>query len=152
YGHAIRPGRYFDLINPEDDPRYRSYVQSYIDAAGRHGVTPDAARTVVRTNATVIAALAVIRSEADAMICGVEGRYMSHLRHVREIIGFLPGVSDFAALALMITRKGAHFMADTQARPNPTAEELAEMAALAAVHAQRFNIKSKIAFVSHSDF
>ena len=139
-------------INPEDDPRYRSYVQSYIDVAGRHGVTPDAARTVVRTNATVIAALAVMRGEADAMICGVEGRYISHLRHVREIIGFLPGVSDFAALALMITSKGAYFIADTQVRPNPSAEELAEMAALAAIHVQRFNIKPKIAFVSHSDF
>ena len=152
FGLAIKAGQDFDLINPEDDPRYRSYVQSYIDVAGRHGVTPDAARTVVRTNATVIAALAVVRGEADAMICGVEGSYMTHLRHVREIIGFLPGVSDFAALALMISSKGAHFIADTQVRPNPSAEELAEMAALAAIHVQRFNIKPKVAFVSHSDF
>jgi len=152
YGLAIQAGKDFDLINPEGDPRYRSYVQSYIDAAGRHGVTPDAARTVVRTNNTVIAALAVVRGEADAMICGVEGRYMSHLRHVREIIGFRPGVSDFAALALMITSKGSYFIADTQVRPNPTAEEIAEMAALAAIHVQRFNIKPKVAFVSHSDF
>ncbi|MGH6777059.1 MAG: NADP-dependent malic enzyme [Bradyrhizobium sp.] len=151
-GLSIKAGQDFDLVNPEDDPRYRSYVQSYIEAAGRHGVTPDAARTMVRTNATVIAALAVIRGEADAMICGVEGRYMSHLRHVREIIGFLPGVSDFAALALMITSKGAYFIADTEVRSNPSAEELAEMAALAATHVQRFNLKPKIAFVSHSDF
>ena len=98
---------------------------------------------MVRTNATVIAALAVVRGEADAMICGVEGRYMSHLRHVREIVGFLPGVSDFAALALMITSKGAYFIADTQVRPNPSAEELAEMASLAAIHVQRFNIKPR---------
>jgi malate dehydrogenase (oxaloacetate-decarboxylating)(NADP+) len=152
FGLAIRAGRDFDLVNPEDDPRYRSYVQSYIDVAGRHGVTPDAARTMVRTNATVIAALAVIRGEADAMICGVEGRYMSHLRHVREIVGFLPGVSDYAALTLMITSKGAYFIADTQVRPNPSAEQLAEIASLAALHVQRFNIKPKIAFVSHSDF
>jgi malate dehydrogenase (oxaloacetate-decarboxylating)(NADP+) len=152
FGLAIKPGHDFELINPEDDPRYRSYVQSYIDVAGRRGVTPDAARTVVRTNATVIAALAVIRAEADAMICGVEGRYMSHLRHVREIIGHQPGVSDFAALALMITTKGAYFIADTEVRPNPSAEELAEMAALAASHVRRFNLKPKIAFLSHSDF
>jgi malate dehydrogenase (oxaloacetate-decarboxylating)(NADP+) len=152
FGLAIKAGKDFDLINPEDDPRYRSYVQSYITTAGRHGVTPDAARTAVRTNATVIAALAVSRGEADAMICGVEGGYMSHLRHVREIIGFRPGLSDFAALSLMITSKGAYFIADTQVRPNPSAEELAEMAALAAVHVQRFNIKPKVAFVSHSDF
>jgi malate dehydrogenase (oxaloacetate-decarboxylating)(NADP+) len=151
-GLNLKPGRDFDLINPEDDPRYRSYVQSYIDVAGRRGATPDAARTVVRTNNTVIAALAVTRGEADAMICGVEGRYMSHLRHVRDIIGHLPGVSDYAALALMITSKGAYFIADTEVRSNPSAEELAEVAALAARHVQRFNLKPKIAFLSHSDF
>jgi len=151
-GLVIRPGHDFDLINPEDDPRYRSYVQSYMDAAGRHGVTPDAARTMVRTNATVIAALAVVRGEADAMLCGVEGRFMSHLRHVREIIGARPGVSDFAALSLMITSKGSFFLADTQVRANPTAEELAEIASSAAAHVLRFGIKPKIAFVSHSDF
>jgi malate dehydrogenase (oxaloacetate-decarboxylating)(NADP+) len=152
FGLAIKAGKDFDLVNPEDDPRYRSYVQSYIDVAGRRGVTPDAARTVVRTNATVIAALSVIRGEADAMICGVEGRYMSHLRHVRDIIGFRPGVSDFAALALLITTKGAYFIADTEVRSNPSAEELAEVAALAAHHVQRFTLKPKIAFLSHSDF
>src|SRR4051812_11420752 len=152
FGLSIKAGEDFDLINPEDDPRYRSYVQSYIDVAGRRGVTPDAARTVVRTNASVIAALAVIRGEADAMICGVEGRYMSHLRHVRDIIGHLPEVSDFAALALMITSKGAYFIADTEVRSNPSADELCEVAALAAKHVQRFNMKPKIAFVSHSDF
>jgi len=149
---AIKAGRDFDLINPEDDPRYRSYVQSYTDVAGRFGATPDVARTTIRTNATVIAALAVVRGEADAMLCGVEGSYMRHLRHVREIIGYMPGASDFAALSLMITSKGAYFIADTQVRPNPSAEELADIAARAAVHVQRFNIKPKIAFVSHSDF
>jgi malate dehydrogenase (oxaloacetate-decarboxylating)(NADP+) len=152
FGLSIRAGKDFDLVNPEDDPRYRSYVQSYVEVAGRRGVTPDAARTVVRTNNTVIAALAVMRGEADAMLCGVEGRYMHHLRHVREIIGFSAGIIDYAALALLITSKGAFFIADTQVRPNPSAEELAEIASLAAVHVQRFNIKPKIAFVSHSDF
>ena len=152
FGLSIKAGQDFDLVNPEDDPRYRSYVQSYIDAGGRQGVTPDAARTLVRTNATVIAALAVMRGEADAMICGVEGRYMSHLRRVREIIGVAPGLSDFAALSLCITSKGAFFIADTQIRTNPSAEQLSEIAALAAVHVQRFGIKPKVAFLSHSDF
>jgi len=151
-GLSIRAGKDFDLINPEDDPRYRSYVQTYVEIAGRRGITPDAARTLVRTNNTVIAALAVVRGEADAMLCGVQGRYMSQLRYISEIIGFAPGITDYAALALMITSKGAFFLADTQVRPNPSAEELAEIAALAATHVQRFNIKPKIAFISHSDF
>ena len=151
-GLSIRAGRDFDLVNPEDDPRYRSYVQSYIDAAGRSGITPAAARTLVRTNATVIAALAVQRGEADAMLCGVDGRYLSHLRRVREIIGLAPGVSEFAALSLIITSRGSFFITDTHVRPDPTAEELAEVASLAAVHVERFGIKPKIAFLSHSNF
>jgi malate dehydrogenase (oxaloacetate-decarboxylating)(NADP+) len=152
YGLSVRPGKEFELVNPEDDPRYRDFVQAYVEAAGRRGVTPDAARTLVRTNATVIAALAVRRGEADAMICGVEGSYMSHLRHVRDIIGYARGVRDYAALSLVITRKGAYFLADTQVRPEPTAEEIAEVAARAAVHVRRFGLIPKIALLSHSDF
>ena len=82
-------------------------------------MTPDAARTIVRTNATVIAALAVRRGEADAMICGVEGRYMAHLKHIRDVIGLAPGIGDFSALSLVITAKGIYFLADTQVRPDP---------------------------------
>ncbi len=73
FGLSIRPGVDFQLVNPEDDPRYRDYVQSYLDIAGRRGITPDAAKNLVRTNSTVIAALSVARGEADAMICGWKG-------------------------------------------------------------------------------
>jgi malate dehydrogenase (oxaloacetate-decarboxylating)(NADP+) len=152
FGLSVRPGRDFDLVNPEDDPRYRDYVQTYIEAAGRRGITPDAARTIVRTNATVIAALLVRRGEADAMICGVEGRYMAHLKNIRDVIGLSPGVRDFAALALVITAKGAFFLSDTQVTPEPSAEEIVEMAVLAAAHVRRFGLEPKIALLSHSDF
>jgi malate dehydrogenase (oxaloacetate-decarboxylating)(NADP+) len=152
FGLSVRPERDFDLINPEDDPRFRDYVNTYIEAAGRSGVTPEAARTIVRTNATVIAALAVRRGEADGMLCGVEGRYMSHLFHIREVIGLAPGVRDFAALSLVITSRGAYFLSDTQVAPDPTAEEIADMAALAAAHVRRFGLAPKIALLSHSDF
>jgi malate dehydrogenase (oxaloacetate-decarboxylating)(NADP+) len=152
FGLSIAPERDFDLVNPEDDPRYRAYVQTYVEAAGRHGITPDAARTIVRTNATVIAALTVRRGEADAMICGVEGRYVEHLKTIREVIGMAPGVSDFAALSLVIASKGIYFIADTQIRPDPSAEEIAETAVLAAAHVRRFGLEPKIALLSHSDF
>ena len=121
YGLAIRPGRDFELINPEDDPRYRTFVQTLVEIAGRKGLTPDAARTLVRTNATVIAALSVKLGIADVMICGVEGRYMAHLAHIRDIIGLAPGVGIFAALTTVITAKGVYFLADTHINPDPSA-------------------------------
>ena len=152
YGLSIRPGREFELVNPEDDPRYRAYVQDYISIAGRKGITPEAARTLVRTNATVIASMMVRRDEADAMICGVEGRFLSHLRHIRNIVGYAPGITEFAALSLIITARGAFFIADTEVRPDPTAAEIAEMTVLAAEHVRRFGLEPKIALVSHSDF
>ncbi|MGD9922764.1 MAG: NADP-dependent malic enzyme [Pseudorhodoplanes sp.] len=152
YGLSIRPGRDFTLINPDDDPRYREYVQAYVEAAGRRGITPDAARTIVRTNATVIAALAVRLKLADAMICGLEGRYMAHLKNIRDVIGLAPGVDEFAALSLVITNKGAYFLADTQVTPEPSAEAVADMAVLAAAHVRRFGLDPKIALLSHSDF
>ena len=152
FGLAIRPDRDFVLINPEGDPRYRQYVELYIEAAGRRGVTPDAARTLMRTNATIIATCMVRAGDADAAICGVEGGFMSHLRNIRDIIGCAPGVGDFAALSLVISSKGHFFLADTQVRCDPSAEEIAEMAVLAAAHVRRFGLEPKIALVSHSNF
>jgi malate dehydrogenase (oxaloacetate-decarboxylating)(NADP+) len=152
FGLSVRPGRDFALINPEDDPRYRDFVHTYVETAGRRGITPDAARTLVRTNATVIAALALKLGEADAMICGLEGRYLRHLGYIRDIIGLAPDIDDYAALSLLITAKGNYFLADTQVKPEPTAEEIANTAVLAAAHVRRFGIAPKIALLSHSDF
>jgi len=152
FGLAIKPGADFELINPDDDPRYRSFVQALVEAAGRKGTTPDAARTLVRTNPTVIAAIAVKQGIADAMICGLEGRYMAHLRFIRDIIGRAPGVGIFAALSAVITTKGFHFLADTHINESPTADEIAEMAILAATRVRRFGVEPKIALVSRSDF
>src|SRR5690606_22162743 len=92
YGLKIRPGVDFELVNPEDDPRYRDYVDLLIRLSGRRGITQEVARTLVRTNTTVIAAIAMMRGEADAMICGLEGRFEKHLRYVDAIIGRKQGV------------------------------------------------------------
>jgi malate dehydrogenase (oxaloacetate-decarboxylating)(NADP+) len=152
FGLSIRPGRDFRLINPENDPQYRAYVQTYIEIAGRKGITPDVARTVLHTDATVIAALAVQRGDADALLCGVEGRFMNHLHHIRDVIGYAPGAEDYAALSLVITSKGPYFLADTEVRADPTPAQIAETVALAATHVRRFGLEPKIALLSHSDF
>jgi malate dehydrogenase (oxaloacetate-decarboxylating)(NADP+) len=152
YALKIRPGTDFDLVNPEDDPRYRDYVDLLVRLAGRRGVTQEAARTMVRTNTTVIAALAVRLGIADTMLCGLEGRYMAHLKNIRDVIGLAPGVREFAALSLVITNKGAYFMTDTQVTAEPGAEEIADIAVLAAAHVRRFGLEPKIALLSHSNF
>jgi len=152
YGLRIRPLQDFDVINPEDDPRFREYVDLYLQLVGRRGVIPEAARTIVRTNTTVIGALALKRGEADALICGLEGRYEKHLRDVRQIIGKRPNVRDFSALSLMISQRGATFFADTYVTFNPTAEEIAEATVLAAEEIKRFGITPRAALVSHSNF
>ena len=152
YGLTIRAGKDFDVINPEDDPRYRDYVASYVEIAGRRGVTPDAARTLVRTSTTVIAALALRRGEADAMICGLEGRYRGKLRHIRDIIGIAPGVRELAAMSLLITSRGIIFLADTHVQAEPSAQDIADTVLMCAAHVGRFGITPKAALVAHSDF
>jgi malate dehydrogenase (oxaloacetate-decarboxylating)(NADP+) len=152
FGLSIERGRHFELVNPEDDPRYRDYVATYVETAGRKGITPDAAKTLVRTNTTVIGALAVTRGDADALICGLEGRFQSRLKNIKDIIGLAPGTREMAALSLVITSKGAYFLADTHVQPDPSAEAIADMTIACAGHVRRFGIAPKIALLSHSDF
>lgn len=152
FGLSIRPERDFAIVNPDGDPRYRDYVQTYLDIAGRKGITPDAARTHVRTNSSIIAAIAVRRGDADAMICGLEGRFRSRLQIIRDVIGLAPGVTELAAMTLMITSKGAFFLADTHVNEEPTLEQIVDIALRAATEVRRFGITPKVALVSHSDF
>ena len=116
-GLNFRPGVDCEVINPADDPRYRDYWMLYHQLAQRSGVSPDEARTRVRTNATVIAALAVMRGDADAMICGSEGRYDQHLRHIQDIIGFQNGVREMSAISVLILSSGTFFLTDTHVTP-----------------------------------
>ncbi len=154
HGLRIRPGADFELINPEDDPRYRSYVDLFIERGGRRGITQEAARTMVRTNSTVIAALAVRRGDADAMLCGLEGRFARHLRNVNLIIGPRAGIADheFSTLSMLISQRGILFLTDTHVTVDPTAEQIAEMTVLASEEIRRFGIEPKAALLSLSDF
>ncbi|MBK8083367.1 MAG: NADP-dependent malic enzyme [Devosia sp.] len=152
FGLTIRPGRDFEVVNPEDDPRYRDYVALFHSLVGRNGVTPDIARTIVRTNTTVIAALSVKRGEADAMLCGFQGRYIKHVRDIRTIIGLQDGVKEVSALSMLIMPRGVFFLADTYVNMDPTPDELVSIALQGRDHLRRFNIEAKAALLSYSNF
>jgi malate dehydrogenase (oxaloacetate-decarboxylating)(NADP+) len=117
-------------------------------------VTQEAARTMVRTDVTVIAALALHRGDADAMICGLEGRFERHLRNVSLIIGARPDVKyrDLSALSMLISQRGVTFLTDTYVTVDPSADEIVEMTLLAAEAISRFGIVPKAALLSHSNF
>ncbi|MEM9247963.1 MAG: NADP-dependent malic enzyme [Pseudomonadota bacterium] len=150
-GLTIRPGRDFDLVNPEDDPRYREYWETYHAIMARRGVTPDLARAIMRTNTTAIAAIMVHRGEADSMICGTFGQYLWHLNYVRQVLS-RPDRTPCGALSMMILEDGPLFIADTQVHQLPEPEQIAHSAIGAARHVRRFGLTPKVALCSHSQF
>jgi malate dehydrogenase (oxaloacetate-decarboxylating)(NADP+) len=151
-GLRIRPGRDFELVDPQSDPRYNDYWTQYHRIMERRGVSPEIARTIVRTRTTVIGALMVKRGEADALICGVAGRYERQLRHILEVIGLKRGVKDPAAMSVLIVPRGTFFLVDTYVTPDPDAEQIAETTLLASEAVERFGIQPKVALLSHSSF
>jgi malate dehydrogenase (oxaloacetate-decarboxylating)(NADP+) len=152
FGLTLKAGRDFDIVNPEDDPRYRDYVSDFHDLVGRKGVTPDTARTIVRTNTTVIGALGVRRGEADALICGLQGRFIKHARDIQSVIGLAPGASQLSALSMLVMSRGVFFLADTYVNIDPSADEIVSITLQARDHLKRFNIDAKAALLSYSNF
>jgi malate dehydrogenase (oxaloacetate-decarboxylating)(NADP+) len=147
----IKLGEHYDLVNPEDDPRFREYWQTYHQIMERRGVTPDLARAIMRTNTTAIAAIMVSRGEADSLICGTFGQYLWHLNYVRQILG-TGGLRPIGALSLMLHENGVLFIADTHVNPEPSARQIADVAIAAARHVRRFGLEPQIALCSHSQF
>jgi malate dehydrogenase (oxaloacetate-decarboxylating)(NADP+) len=150
-GLKIRPNIDFQIVNPENDPRYFDYWNSYHDIMARKGVTPDLAKAIMRTNTTAIGAVMVQRGEADSLICGTFGQYLWHLNYVNQILG-TNDQHAVAALSLMILEDGPLFVADTQVNPEPTPQQIADTVIGAARHVRRFGVAPKIALCSHSQF
>jgi malate dehydrogenase (oxaloacetate-decarboxylating)(NADP+) len=150
-GLKIRPGTDFQVVNPENDPRYRDYWNTYHDIMARKGVTPDLAKAVMRTNTTAIGAVMVHRNEADSLICGTFGQFLWHLNYLTQILGN-ETLHPVGALSLMILEDGPLFVSDTQVHPCPTPEQIAETVIGCARHIKRFGITPRIALCSHSQF
>ena len=151
-GLRLKIDRDYDLCNPEDDPRYEDYWRTFHKIMERKGVSPDAARTIVRTNATVIAALMVYRGEADTMLCGTYGQYAWHLKYILDVLGRAEGVGDVSALSTLLLPSGTFFFCDTHITENPSVAELVEMTEMASDAVRRFGEVPKVALLSHSNF
>ncbi|MDE4096131.1 NADP-dependent malic enzyme [Phaeobacter gallaeciensis] len=150
-GLRIRPGSDFQIVNPENDPRYYDYWNSYHKLMQRRGVTPDLAKAIMRTNTTAIGAIMVHRGEADSLICGTFGEYRWHLNYVTQVLGG-GTYAPHGALSMMILEDGPLFIADTQVRIEPTPEQIAQTVMGAARHVRRFGLEPKIALCSQSQF
>jgi malate dehydrogenase (oxaloacetate-decarboxylating)(NADP+) len=151
-GLRLRPGDDFELVNPESDPRFQDYWTTYHAIMERRGVSPDTAKAIVRTRNSVIAALMVHRGEADALIAGIVGRYRVNLENVLDVIGLQPGIHNAASLGVLNTDQGVYFVCDTHVNTNPSAEQIAEIALMAAAKLRIFGLQPRIALISHSAF
>ncbi|HSN70175.1 MAG TPA: NADP-dependent malic enzyme, partial [Steroidobacteraceae bacterium] len=152
YGLRLKPGADVEIVNPESDPRYREVWTEYHELMGRHGVTPELAREHLRQFPTLIGAMLVRRGNADAMLCGVVGRYQDHLAHIRNVVGLHERARLFAAMNVLLLHGRTLFVCDTYIHEDPTADELAEIARMAAEEVTHFGIEPRVAFMSHSSF
>ena len=151
-GLRIKIGEHFDVVNPENDDRFKETWTEYYQIMRRKGVSPDDAKTAVRTSTTLIGAMLVRRGDADALICGSIGRYQDHLKHVNDVIGKKENVSIFAAMNLLPMQNRTLFISDTYVNNEPTSQEIAEITMMAADEVKRFGLTPKVALLSHSNF
>ncbi len=151
-GLRMRPGVDFELTNQDDDPRFNDYWQHYHALTSRRGVTPAAAKNLMRSRPTLIAAVMVARGEADAMVSGLVGRFHKKLGYVRSVIPLDPGVQSTSAMTGVINNQGAYFFLDTHVQEDPTAEQIAEATLQAAYRLKLFGIEPRVALLSHSNF
>jgi malate dehydrogenase (oxaloacetate-decarboxylating)(NADP+) len=151
-GLRMRPGVDFELTNINDDPRFNEYWQHYHALTERRGVSPAAAKNLLRSRPTLIAAVMVERGEADAMICGLVGRYHKKLGYIRSVLGLDPGVQCTSAMSGVINDKGTWFFLDTHVQCDPTAEQIAEATLQATYRLKLFGIEPKVALLSHSNY
>jgi len=151
-GLRMKAGTDFDVTNINDDPRFNEYWQYYHNLTGRRGVTVAAAKNLMRSRPTLIAAVMVARGEADALLTGVVGRFHKKLGYVRSVLPLEPKVTSTSAMTGVINQQGVFFFVDTHVQEDPTAEQICEATLQAAYRMKLFGIEPKVALLSHSNF
>jgi malate dehydrogenase (oxaloacetate-decarboxylating)(NADP+) len=151
-GLRVRPGKEFELVNPDFDSRYRDYWTSYHALTERKGVSPEYARTEMRRRHTLIGAMMMHKGEADGMLCGTFGTHAQHLRYIDQVIGLRAGAHRYAAMNALILPTRTVFLCDTYVNDDPDAAAIAEMTLLAAEEIRRFGLAPKVALLSSSSY
>ena len=151
-GLRLKPGVEFEVINPEQDDRFRDYWTNYYELMQRKGVSQEYAQTEMRRRSTLIGAMMIHRGDADGMLCGTFGTHQMHRRYIEQVIGRRAGVNTFGAMNAVLLPARTVFMADTYVNADPTAEQIAEITVLCAEEIRRFGITPKAALLSHSSF
>ena len=151
-GLTIQPGKDFELIDIENNPHYEASWQEYYNLLKRKGVTEEMARRRMLANNTLVGALMVRLGHADALVCGMVGRYRDHFKIMEDVIGYNNPEQHAFAMNALILNQGNFFIADTYVNTNPTAEQLAQGTLMCAKEMQRFGITPKVALLSNSNY
>lgn len=151
-GLKIEAGVHFELVNIENDHRYKSLWQRYYQMMKRKGITEDTARDHMLTRHTLIGSMLILNGDADAMICGLVGKYRNHFEIIRDVIGYDNPGKISAAMNALILQESSLFITDTHVNENPNAEELAEITQMGAKIIRHFGLQPRVALVSHSSF
>ncbi|MEY3626271.1 MAG: NADP-dependent malic enzyme [Pseudomonadota bacterium] len=152
FGLRLKEGTDYHVVNVEQDDRYRDFWQTYHRLTERKGVTEQLAKIDMRRRLSLIGTMLLHKGEVDGLICGTWSTPDVHLRYVDQVIGHRPGVSTYACMNGLLLPDRQVFLVDTHINYDPTAEQLAEIAIMAAEEMRRFGIQPKAALLSHSNF
>jgi len=148
----LEPGKSLRIVNPQDPQVYTAAAESYYAARKRDGVSRVLSVSQMRSNATLLACSLLVDGEGDALLCGVFGRALEHLAAIRDVVGLRVGVHTLAVMQMLMLPDHQVFICDTHSNPDPTAEQVAEIALLAAEEVRRFGVTPRVALLSHSSF
>jgi malate dehydrogenase (oxaloacetate-decarboxylating)(NADP+) len=151
-GLRLKENEDFQLFDPMGGEHEEDYWQQYHAMVGRHGVSVEAAKNIMHTNSTVLAAMMVKRGQADGMICGKVGRYESHFSDILDVIGKSKNYRMVSSLCTVLLPSGPLFLADSFLNIDPTADQIVEIARSSVEMVRKFGVEPKVALLSHSNF